>query len=285
MAGLLECFKAVRVDPRFTFHVHYLGDLASIGLEQHDKDGLESLGCLQGWRPGNQRPRRGGVFANFRTLYPELDDNYTPDLELHMLHAGSTVADCQQADMSYADLCDFDSCGLLGEGFFDIEYGIGIICRRSPCNMLHHSGVAKVLRNAGIGNATLDPAAVWLLQVEWYDKISFSAVVGCFDGSSGDFIIASIRRPSFEETNDSFPWGYETVGIEELWPVAAVVLRHQSWTHMHTLVEHCWAFAKTHFLDVVGKPLERSLPSFAREQVKVGDTLVPSDLHSDRHHF
>ena len=85
--------------------------------------------------------------------------------------------------MSYDELCDFDSCGLMGEGFFDIEYGIGIVCRRYPSEMLHQCGLAKFLRYAIIGNETMDPAAVWLLHVGGLQnapKIKDSFVRGLF---------------------------------------------------------------------------------------------------------
>ena len=72
----------------------------------------------------------------------------------------------------------------MGEGFFDIEYGIGIVCRRYPSEMLHQCGLAKFLRYAIIGNETMDPAAVWLLRF-YTSNVTPSAVSVQLSASRG----------------------------------------------------------------------------------------------------
>lgn len=271
---LLDCMDAVQSDSCFIFHVHIMSSLTFCGLNDSDNRQLGSIGCLKNWRPGNPRPSRNErSFELLQSEYREWfdPDDYTPDIEIHLL---PRPADLEIRHPQVCARCQ--SHRVIEEGLFDIEYGIGVLHKCEPPSMLHHSGLAKVIEGAGGDGPSFDPVMLWLLHAE-YDVLidnesSTFALLGFFDGVSGDFVLASVRKQLFG--NDVlFP---DERADEQEFDV--LVVRYRSWDDMSQLVQRCHAYSIEKMMDFAELPAE-ALPSGVRPMRPENS---PEDLHSDR---
>lgn len=271
---LLDCLDAVQSDSRFIFHLHIMSSLTFCGLNDSDNRQLASIGCLKNWRPGNPRPSRSErSFESLQSDYREWfdPDDYTPDIEIHFLPRPADLEICHRQVCSRCE-----SHRVIEEGLFDIEYGIGILHKCEPPSMLHHSGLAKTIERAAGDGPGFDPVMLWLLHAE-YDVLidnesTTFALLGFFDGASGDFVLASVRKQLFG--NDVlFP--DERDDAQEF---DVLVVRYRAWDDMSQLVQRCRAYSTDKMMDFAELPAE-VLPSGVRP---MRPEISPEDLHSDR---
>lgn len=252
--GLMLCLNTVRSDPRYSFHVHYFGALAECGLTERDSSKLDSVGSLKNWRPGDPRPSR----EDDEVKGLGIDDSYTADFEVHVLPASEHVAIHPKATRASRGCHDSNDSGNDAGTFFDIEYGIGLVCARSPSDSLRGCGAVKAVHPA------LNPALVWLFQADYGlvgpgDSVF---ILGCFDAGSDNFVLASFHEQYFRMEDPP-----------EL--VQSVLVRHKKWNDMARLVERCWKSA--------GIMNRDNLPSCFRPLADT-DLRSPWEMRSDQFH-
>jgi len=192
---ICACLRAVRRDPRHSFHVHYSHPLQDVLPE-----GAPECGSLGAWRPGEPVPSLAGDADNL----PIVDSHAIPAPGDPAVHPSVTFKGWTQPPVGGSeDAVWFDHQ--------DNHIDLGVIWWQAPAISLNRSGLASLCCRSV-------PVLVWHLNA-YFDMPSpghASAVLGCMD-SQGDFVLVSIV---FQDAID----------ISRMWPLDACFVERISFT-------------------------------------------------------